>query len=63
MPLTLSIIGGRLEADNIAVFNGLRERAPRGIAVLATPQAGAAQLVEERRRLRPHPIATETIAA
>ena len=50
MAPTLAIIGGRLEADNLAVFKGLRERAPGGIAVLAT----ASQM--------PHEVGPEMVA-
>ena len=54
MSLTLAIIGGRLEADNIAVFNGLKERAPGGIAVLATasqmPHEVGPEMVADLRR-------------
>ena len=46
----LAIIGGRLEADNLAVFRGLAERAPGGIAVLAT----ASQM--------PHEVGPEMVA-
>lgn len=50
MPLCLAIIGGRLEPDNLAIFQGLRERAPGGIAVLAT----ASQM--------PHEVGPEMVA-
>lgn len=48
--ICLAIIGGRLEPDNLAIFSGLRERAPGGIAVLAT----ASQM--------PHEVGPEMVA-
>lgn len=50
MPLCLAIIGGRLEPDNLAIFHGLHERAPSGIAVFAT----ASQM--------PHEVGPEMVA-
>ena len=48
--LNLAIIGGRLEADNLSIFNGLRERAKGRIAVMAT----ASQM--------PHEVGPEMVA-